>query len=185
VEFEKNGLGDVVVSYCRDVCADGFCCPEPADAVFLDLPSPWTAVPHAARSLKPGGRLCSFSPCIEQVTKTCDALRKLRFTGVAGRPCHQPVTDVRMVEVLIRPWEVTTATTRRPMLHPPPPRAVASGDTGEGNGTEDAEDKKRKVPETGADEAAPARRVVARPGNEMKGHTGFLTFATAPIARKE
>ena len=68
-EFKSHGLGDSVTAACRDVCADGFGLEDEADAVFLDLPHPWDAVPHAKRALKKSvdTRLCSFSPCVEQV----------------------------------------------------------------------------------------------------------------------
>lgn len=50
-----------------------------ADGVFLDVPEPWLAVPEASRCLKASRKLCSYSPCIEQVMKTCVALRANGF----------------------------------------------------------------------------------------------------------
>lgn len=67
-------LGDLAKVVHRDVCAEreedggfGEDLNEKADAVFLDLPEPWLAVGHAKRALKPGSKVCTYSPCIEQV----------------------------------------------------------------------------------------------------------------------
>lgn len=67
-EFECHGLGSRVTVSERDVYVEGFGVEGVADAVFLDLPKPWEALPHAVHAMKScGGRICSFSPCIEQV----------------------------------------------------------------------------------------------------------------------
>lgn len=68
-EFSRHGFGERVSVLHRDVCDEGFGVEDIADAVFLDLPKPWEALPHAVTAIKlSGGRICSFSPCIEQVS---------------------------------------------------------------------------------------------------------------------
>ena len=66
------GLASVVTPRQGDACAGfGRDLDGTADAVFLDLPSPWDALPHAHAALKPAnGAVCCFSPCIEQVQRT-------------------------------------------------------------------------------------------------------------------
>lgn len=67
-EFKKHGLEDRVTTYWRDVIELGWPVTGEADAVFLDLPRPWVALHHSINAIKSsGGRICSFSPCIEQV----------------------------------------------------------------------------------------------------------------------
>jgi len=55
-EFTAHGFDkSLVTASLRDVCTDGFGVDSAtADAVFLDLPSPWLVIPFAARCLKPG-----------------------------------------------------------------------------------------------------------------------------------
>lgn len=87
-EFEAHGLKEVVTAGHRDVCGAGFGLEGAADAVFLDLPHPWEAVGHAKAAMKrQGGRVCSFSPCIEQVQRTCVALKASGFTELSTLEC--------------------------------------------------------------------------------------------------
>lgn len=57
-EFASHGLSEFVTVYHRDVCASGFTedLNGKADAVFLDLPLPHLAVPHATKALKESGK---------------------------------------------------------------------------------------------------------------------------------
>jgi len=81
-DFERTSLSSLVTVGVRDIQGEGF--PDEftgsADAVFLDLPQPWLAIPSAAKMLKQDGTLCSFSPCIEQVQRSCEVLQ-ISFTG--------------------------------------------------------------------------------------------------------
>lgn len=94
-EFAALGLAGVVAVTHADACADGFgdAVAGTADGVFLDLPQPWLALPHARRALRRCGTVCSFSPCVEQVQRTADAMRALGFD------------EVRAVESLLRPYD--------------------------------------------------------------------------------
>ena len=107
-EFVRNGLKDVVVSGWRDVCtpsatssADtqnsdrpqcGFGLPQSSvDAVFLDVPSPWSAVSNVLEVLRVGGIFCTFSPCIEQTQRhamPCEHLDS-SWTYTQWRRCQE------------------------------------------------------------------------------------------------
>ncbi|KAI0471766.1 tRNA methyltransferase complex GCD14 subunit [Xylariaceae sp. FL0804] len=116
-EIEGHRLADLVQMTHRDVYNDGFLVDGQspgAECVFLDLPAPWKALPHLCRTrpspqqLASAGLqalakcsrewvspvrtdrsvyLCTFSPCIEQVTKTVEVMRRLGWM------------DIEMVEV--------------------------------------------------------------------------------------
>jgi len=95
-EFESHGISQYITSKCADACTNGFGLENCADAVFLDLPKPWDAIPHAKKALKKsGGRICSFSPCIEQVQRSCTVLRKLGFCEIKTIECLVRTLNVR------------------------------------------------------------------------------------------
>ncbi|ODQ64323.1 adenine-N1--methyltransferase [Nadsonia fulvescens var. elongata DSM 6958] len=80
VEIETHKLNNVVTITHRDVCNEGFDIENAkieASAIFLDLPSPWSAIPHISRVVASNRivNICCFSPCIEQVAKTIEALK--------------------------------------------------------------------------------------------------------------
>ncbi|KAJ1915847.1 tRNA (adenine-N(1)-)-methyltransferase catalytic subunit trm61 [Mycoemilia scoparia] len=94
-EFEAHGLSNIVTSKHRDVIANGFDIENYVDAIFLDLPAPWEVIGASKKAFNKGvvGRICSFSPCIEQVQRTVLALNEHGFTGI------------RMYECLVRDFE--------------------------------------------------------------------------------
>lgn len=102
--------GLVKVSH-RDVCAGreegggfGEELDGKADAVFLDLPEPWLAVEHARLALKPGKKVCSYSPCIEQVKSLaiyifCRSQDVLHATPKAERLAPGPKAETVVAHV--------------------------------------------------------------------------------------
>ena len=116
-EFQKNAaknlqrskLIDNVEMKSGDVTLTGYD-ERDVDAVILDLAVPWLVVPHAYAALKPSGVIVSFSPTIDQVVRTTEALSENGFVFI------------ETVECLMRTMQVERGKTR--------PNTMMTGHTG-------------------------------------------------------
>ncbi|KAJ3113703.1 tRNA (adenine(58)-N(1))-methyltransferase catalytic subunit trmt61a [Physocladia obscura] len=187
-EIATHSLTSVITPTHRNVCKDGFGLTDTADAVFLDLPSPWEAVAFAKETFKKGrvGRLCSFSPAIEQVQRTCEELEKCGFA------------DIRMFETLIRRQDVKTLKKRSIPTRDSATGLVEKNDTKKDGGKKrkraiklsddsadgedvDNEDEEAAEDEDGNsnnDEDESEKLIVSRTIAKVAGHTSFLVFAS-------
>jgi len=80
------------------------------DSVVLDLATPWLVVLHAFLALRGSGTLVSFSPTIDQVVKTVEALQENSFI------------DIQTVECILRRMQTERGKTR--------PETLMTGHTG-------------------------------------------------------
>ncbi|KAK5631000.1 hypothetical protein RRF57_006715 [Xylaria bambusicola] len=111
-EVQDHHLNGLVQVTHRDVYNDGFLLDNQspgAECIFLDVPAPWQALPHLSRRIPTPSQLascgleplndtsdnwvsplradqtvhiCTFSPCIEQVTKTVEVMRRLGWMEI-------------------------------------------------------------------------------------------------------
>ena len=115
-EFQKNALKNLqrskLIDYVEMKSGDVTLGIEERDidAVILDLAVPWLVVPHAYEALRPSGTLVSFSPTIDQVVKTVEALKENSFVFI------------ETVECLMRAMQVERGKTR--------PQTLMTGHTG-------------------------------------------------------
>ncbi|KAH6626269.1 S-adenosyl-L-methionine-dependent methyltransferase [Chaetomium sp. MPI-SDFR-AT-0129] len=215
---------------------DGGKSPE-ADAVFLDLPAPWEALHHLSRrkpapttkptyttNTSPSGKadpewvsplnprksvhLCTFSPCIEQVTRTVSAMRRLGWVDiemveVANRKYHTSRERVGLNLNFERgvnnsAHDVEEAITRLAEIEARF-REHATKPRGE-DGDEDMDSGDEEVPVVGNTKTNGARnpleetttttastapwlegRLITRGEPEIKTHTSYLVFAVLPM----
>ncbi|EEF40932.1 tRNA (adenine(58)-N(1))-methyltransferase catalytic subunit TRMT61A [Ricinus communis] len=154
-DFEKTGVSSLVTVGVRDIQGEGF--PDEysglVDSVFLDLPQPWLAIPSAAKMLKQDGVLCSFSPCIEQVQRSCETLRS-------------NFTDIRTFEVLLRTYEVREVK-----------MDCGQGEEGISLGSPPYKRRQRSSEGSNVQNSSSSPVIMARPCGDSRGHTGYLTFA--------
>lgn len=106
--LERTGVSEYVELRNKDV-TDGID-EQDVDAVILDLATPWLVIPHAYLALKGSGTIVSFSPTIDQVVKTVEALEENAFVAV------------ETVECLMRRMQIIKGKTR--------PETLMTGHTG-------------------------------------------------------
>lgn len=159
-EFTKHGLSDFVTLKKRDVCLEGFGeeLKHKIDAVFLDLPHPWLAIEHATVALKQtGGKLCFFSPCIEQVQRTCAKMICKGFIELHTYECLQREMNVQYKTLPVLDLEcLKYKQTNEDIVH---------------------KNEKGKQEE---------KLLTVTHAHSLPGHTGFITIAVLPpnYARK-
>ncbi|GFR99535.1 tRNA (Adenine(58)-N(1))-methyltransferase catalytic subunit TRMT61A [Elysia marginata] len=167
-EFHQHGHAECVTVTHRDVCGDGFQLDHIVDAVFLDLPKPWECITSAKKAIKKqGGRLCSFSPCIEQVQRTCEELSAQNFTDIVTMEClarHFNLQYAKLQNVSFEPNKTcleTKASEVETESEPPVKKSSVISSNKDKVGDSDVHQFTSAVPAI-----------------NMPGHTGFLTFAT-------
>jgi len=218
-EFESNGVDHLVTVHWRDVCgksnekavyedskqqkegeimgSGGFGIePSSAHAIFLDLPEPWLAIKYAAETLKPNGRLCSYSPCVEQSQKTVKEMQSCGFHSI--RTLEIRLREHHVDDVKLR--KVPTEKLPKGIINPYIPGASMALPEKNEDGKSDEQESCNKYKSTieipqplqpSVDSSKDKKNLAtihavskhrkilcARPFPTMKGHTAFLTFAT-------
>ncbi|KAI0536588.1 S-adenosyl-L-methionine-dependent methyltransferase [Xylaria digitata] len=233
-EVRDHHLNCIVQVTNRDVYNDGFLVdgesPE-AECIFLDVPAPWQALPHLSRrkptqsQLASSGlehlketspewksplradrtvHICTFSPCIEQVTKTVEVMRRLGWMEIEMVEVAQRRINVLREKVgLNMPLERGTNQSPRNVVEAITRLKQIDGrfkefykdkqDTDVNMEDIDAEKKREdqdgdaNIVENSADSGdSPtmkpwmAGRLIHRTEGEIKTHTSYLVFALLP-----
>ncbi|TDH67723.1 hypothetical protein CCR75_001949 [Bremia lactucae] len=177
-EFHRNGLESIVTVECRDACEQGFSVELEGsiDLVFLDLPCPWKAVDHAAKLLKQGGFFASYSPCIEQVQKTCDALRIANFELIRTIETRLVPYNSRRIDLPVPDFgfgqKVNPKKDGESIILDEQTERDTPGIDEEKKHLKVDERKRKYVP------GGVGEHIVAKKDDEIRGHTAYLTFAT-------
>ncbi|KAL1850340.1 tRNA (adenine-N(1)-)-methyltransferase catalytic subunit trm61 [Paecilomyces lecythidis] len=219
-EIKEHGLEGLVEVTHRDVYKDGFLVGDPkegtspkANAIFLDLPAPWLALPHLVREPSNGTEspldpssavhICTFSPCLEQVQRTITTMRQLGWLNISMVEVQQRRIEVhrehigleyegvRAATVFPKSVEESIAKLRTVEENAKRYRvATEQGDSTEtphGQTTTGDDDTDKGVADQGKQRPAPynSGRLIHRTEPEIKTHTSYLLFAILPRAWSE
>ena len=189
-ELQDHGLAHFVELRHRDVCEDGFHTEGgKANAIFLDLPAPWLALKHLTRAgpLDPSSavRICTFSPCIEQVQRTVTELRDygwldINIVEIAARRIEVRRNRVGLLEQGLRGVNASAASVEEAVTKL---REIERRNLKlQGQSTISKEERLASIKD------AQASRKLHLDGDlthrsepELKAHTSYLVFATLPM----
>ncbi|EXJ62953.1 tRNA (adenine57-N1/adenine58-N1)-methyltransferase [Cladophialophora yegresii CBS 114405] len=208
-EMELHGLDAIVHAMHRDVYRDGFLLYDAdqqtvptsprANAVFLDLPAPWEALPHLTRQGGADGapsvldpestvHICTFSPCIEQAQKTVSALRRHDWVDIEMVEMQHKRVEVRreytglhydgMRGVNVYGADVDEAVSRLREVE----QRLKDFHAGKASGKRK---QNHRQPEPPSRLPLDEGRLVHRTEPELKTHTSYLVFAILPRAWTE
>ncbi|KAF9016510.1 tRNA methyltransferase complex GCD14 subunit [Hymenopellis radicata] len=194
-EFTRHGFLDIVTLTHRNVCKDGFTVTDTADSLFLDIPAPWDAIAHAKTALRKDciTRICCFSPCMEQVLRTVNALKRIGLHG----DNHVPVPlKIGEISERLKKAEARREVKRLRQIAQNQAKGKRKREDGE-DGEGEAEGKRVKTEEekgdevvemmqetiddgeeTQVDEPETEKMSVSKVMSEVRGHTSYLTFAS-------
>ena len=91
--FLPDVLASRLVVHLRDIY-DGGIAESSVDRVMLDLPEPWRVIPHARRSMRPGGIFLAYVPTTLQLHRLWQELDAEPAFGL-----------IDQFEVALRPWD--------------------------------------------------------------------------------
>jgi len=212
-EISEHGLDGLVEVTHRDVYEDGFLLGDPktgkspkANAIFLDLPAPWLALPHLVRKPASGAEspldpsstafICTFSPCLEQAERTIRMMRKLSWLNISMVEVQHNRIDVKRDRVGLDAEGVRGATVfpttveeaahklwadeeRAKRIRLNLPDKTADPEDAEAQ-KEDIKAPAKYLVEKSTEPAYKLGRLVHRPEPELKTHTSYLVFAILP-----
>lgn len=203
-ELTSHGLTNIVHVNHRDVYNEGFLLPNSvsprATAIFLDLPAPWLALKHLTREdpntpLNPdcAVQICTFSPCIEQVTATVSAMRKAGWTEIQMVEVQNRRLDVRrervgLKEEGLRGVNSSAATVEESLSRLREVDAKLNEfHAGDGKGKVQSKAERLAEIKKGLADRKLFKegRLMHRTEPEVKTHTSYLTFAVLPKAWSE
>ena len=188
-ELHEHKLSGVVSVHHRDVCENGFEVGDSrADAVFLDLPAPWLALKHLSHESSLNNtravRICTFSPCVEQVQRTVSEMRDngwldVDIVEVAAKRIEVRRDRIGLHEEGLRGVNVNAASVNEAIARLREIERYAQDQDEENKITkmqrlahiQDMESS-RKLHLEG--------RIVHRSETELKTHTSYLVFAILP-----
>ena len=90
--LEWAGVGQNVTMHCQNI-EEGFGDVQNADALFLDVRTPWEYLKHIPAAVCPGAALAFLLPTVDQVGKLLLGLEQ------------GPFADVEVCEILVRQWK--------------------------------------------------------------------------------